>query len=256
MAGRASLAAGFTLVEIMLALAIFMGVVAAIYASWMAILRSSKIGLQAAADAQRNRIAIQAIEDALNSLQFFTANARAYAFVADTEEESASISFVARLPKSFPRSGRYGDYQMRRVNLSVESTPTGTRRLVLRQYPFLSEPDVDEEENPLILAEDVRVFHLEFWGPRSTEWESEWLATNQLPRIVRFAIGLGIPGERGVKPQDLISHVVVLPTAGTPPTIGSAGLRSLPGSRPPSRPQPGADTPRGADTRPRSGSRR
>jgi len=43
----------FTIVEILLAIAIFSMVLAAIYASWSSILRGSRIGLTAAAEVQR-----------------------------------------------------------------------------------------------------------------------------------------------------------------------------------------------------------
>ena len=42
---RWSLAQAFTLVEIMIAMAIFSGVLVAIYASWTAVLRASKTGI-------------------------------------------------------------------------------------------------------------------------------------------------------------------------------------------------------------------
>ena len=48
----------FTLVEILLSIGILGMIMVAIYASWNAILRGSKAGLEAAADAQRGRIAI------------------------------------------------------------------------------------------------------------------------------------------------------------------------------------------------------
>jgi prepilin-type N-terminal cleavage/methylation domain-containing protein len=49
--------AAFTLVEILIALGILSMVLAAIYSSWTAILRASKVGLEAAAAVQRARIA-------------------------------------------------------------------------------------------------------------------------------------------------------------------------------------------------------
>ena len=45
----------FTLVEIMIAIAIFAAVMIAIYSSWSAILRGKRIGQDSAAEAHRNR---------------------------------------------------------------------------------------------------------------------------------------------------------------------------------------------------------
>ena len=55
----------FTLMEIMVALAIFGMVVATIYSTWVLIVRSSVIGQAAAAQAQRERIAIRTVESSL-----------------------------------------------------------------------------------------------------------------------------------------------------------------------------------------------
>jgi len=57
--------AGFTLVEILVALGIFSLVLAAIYSSWTAILRASKVGTEAAAAVQRARMTGRTIEEFL-----------------------------------------------------------------------------------------------------------------------------------------------------------------------------------------------
>jgi len=61
----------FTLVEILVAIGIFSMVLAAIYSTWTAILRASKVGLEAAAAVQRARIAGRTIEETLGSVQCF-----------------------------------------------------------------------------------------------------------------------------------------------------------------------------------------
>ena len=46
----------------------------AIYSTWILILRSSKVGLEAAAQVQRERIAVRTIEDSLTCIQSFQAS--------------------------------------------------------------------------------------------------------------------------------------------------------------------------------------
>ena len=55
--------------EIMIAMSIFTVIIVAVYSSWAAIVRGAKSGLDAAAAAQRSRIAIRTIEDALLTTQ-------------------------------------------------------------------------------------------------------------------------------------------------------------------------------------------
>jgi hypothetical protein len=224
------------LVEVLLAMIIFAGVLAAIYASWTAILRATDAVRNAAAETQRSRIGIRALEEGLASAQFFVPNAGHYAFLADTTSEHASLSFVAHLPASFPRSGRFGDQRVRRLTFTVEPDESGQSSLMLRQTPVLFESDVDEVENPLVLARNVVLFHLEFWGLNSREWEPEWPLTNQLPRLIRFSMASAPPGASRVDIEDVMSRVVVVP-AGTPgagagfaPPLqpGGPGLTNLP----------------------------
>jgi prepilin-type N-terminal cleavage/methylation domain-containing protein len=226
---------GFTLVEIMVAISIFAAVMIAIYSSWSAILRGSQIGRSAAAEAQRSRVAVRALENSLVSLQMFQANIRYYYFLADTSGDFASLSFVAWLPKSFPRSGDFGDQVIRRLTFTVEPGTNAENVLVLRQNPILFDPGVDEEENPLVLAGNVKVFTLEFWGPRSKDWEPEWIYTNQLPRLVRFTLGFGRPNQKVLNPEEVSTRVVTLSAVPIPPGAPLAGV-PLPGRPIPDRP--------------------
>jgi len=221
---------GLTLLEIMVALAIFAGVLAAIYASWTSILRATQATQQAAARVQRERLAVRTLEEALAAVQMPRHNPAPYGFVADTSEEFGFLSFVSRLPESFPRNGRFHGLPVRRVEFRVEEDETGLPTLVLRQAPYLSELDAGETSHPLQLARNVAMFHLEFWGPSSKEWEDEWPATNQLPQLVRFTLAAAPEGSRTVNREDVVTRVVVIPGADTP----GAG----PGGNAPLRPSP------------------
>ncbi len=202
----------FTLVEILIAVVIFSTVIVAIYSCWSAILRSTKVGQDAAARVQRERIAVKALEDALFSVQYFQGNARYYSFEADTSGDFATLSFVSRLPKSFPRSGNFDDQVVRRVTFAVEPGTNSENLLVF-------EANVDEEENPLVLARDVREFTVEFWAQNSRDWEPEWLYTNQLPKLIRFSLAFG-GGDKSVKqPSDVIASVLELTAVPIPSSM-------------------------------------
>jgi general secretion pathway protein J len=180
---------GFTLLELMVALALLGMVVAAVYSSWSAIVRGSRVGLTAAAAAQRSRIAVQTLEEALTSARCFAADVQYYAFIGENGND-ASLSFVSRLAKSFPRGGRFGDFDVRRVTFSLEPGPESGRQLVMRQNPILMNPDIDEEEHPVVLAKNVKEFQLEFWDGHSRDWLDEWTQSNKLPLMVRITLRL------------------------------------------------------------------
>ena len=94
----------FTLLEVLIALSIFLLLIVGIYASWSQIHRATRVGLEAAADNQRKRVAMRALEQSLGSVKYFLANETNYTFIADLEGESSFLSFVSHLPDTFPRS--------------------------------------------------------------------------------------------------------------------------------------------------------
>jgi prepilin-type N-terminal cleavage/methylation domain-containing protein len=201
----------FTLIEVMVALALLGMVVVAIYSSWTAILKGSKVALTSAASAQRARITERTLHDSLLCTCVFNENIRYYSFLADTEGKFSSLSFVARLPRSFPRSGKFGDLSVRRLTFNVESGADSKSALVLRQNPLLTEMDKDEEENPLVLAKNVTEFDLEFWDLQKGDWVTEWANTNQLPRMVRITLKMGNGDQYAPQAQDVMVSTVALP---------------------------------------------
>jgi len=234
---------GFTLVEILVALAIFGLVLTAIYASWTAILKASRVGLEAAAQAQRERIAIQTIEEALTAARSFAADLQHYGFVAENGSD-AMLSFVARLPSSFPRGGRFGDFDVRRVAFSLESGQDSQRQLVMRQSPILMEFDEDENLHPLVLAKNVKELLFEFWDVRTGDWVEEWKQTNSLPKLVKVTLRLEDPNRRYSysAQQEEIARIISIPSTMVPTALQVPNLPPV-GAQPPGN-APGIVQPR------------
>ena len=186
---------GFTLLEILVSIAILGMILLTIYSTWMMILRADRAGKYAAAEAQRERMASRTIEEALSCVQSFNESLQDYGFVADNDDET--LSFVARLPSSFPRSGRFGDLTTRRVEFRVEPDPESGKRLVLRQSPIVMDFERSEIDHPLLLARDVEEMSFEFWEPRRNDWVDEWKQTNQLPKMLKLNIRFSSGGMSG-----------------------------------------------------------
>lgn len=207
----------FTLVEIMIAIGIFAMIMVAIYASWSAILRGTKIGQDAAIEAQRGRMAMRCLEDALVSAQLYVDNARHYSFIADTSTDFAFLSLAARLPKSFPGGGYFGEQNVRRVEFSVEASPQGGNQLMLRQRPLLSATNAAEDMSyTLALSPDVSLFTLEFWEPGRGEWVSDWFFTNQLPKMVRVTLGFGRASQYFSRPREIFTRDIAMAAMAIP----------------------------------------
>jgi len=223
----------FTLIEVMLAIAIFSVVIAAIYSTWTLILRSSRVGQEAAAQAQRQRIAIRTIEDALTCIQSFQASMQYYSFCV-TNGEQPSLCFTARLPDTYPRNGKFGDFNSRRLAFTVEPAPgsannfSGQRQeqdLVLRQNPILMDVDIDEQQNPLVLARNVQAFTIECWDTNALTWDTEWDDTNSIPPMIRISLVLGGNNNSfgGTVPTLSVTRVISVPSETLPAIVQSPG---------------------------------
>lgn len=211
----------FTLIEIMIAIAIFSLVLSAIYSVWGAIMRSTQVAQDVAAQAQRQRITLRTIEDSLMAIQSFQASPQYYSFVAEGGDKP-QLSFTARVPDIFPRNGRFGDFNLRRLTFTVEPGPDATgseKDLVLRQNPILMNVDGDEQHFPLVLARNVKDFAVECWDTNTMQWDTEWIDTNSIPPMVRVSLLLGSSADSGSAATLAITRLIALPSITMPAVV-------------------------------------
>jgi prepilin-type N-terminal cleavage/methylation domain-containing protein len=220
-----SLVFAFTLIEIMVAIAIFTMVIGAIYATWAVIMKSSTVAQDVAAQAQRQRITLRTIEDSLMAVQSFQASPQYYSFVVAGDENASVLSFTARVPEVFPRNGKFANpntglnFNLRRLTYSLEAGAGNEKNLVLRQNPVLMDLDADEQQFPLVLARNVRKFDVECWDPVKKDWVKEWTDTNtnSIPTLLRVNLVLGGNTAAGpAAPDFAVARLYSLPSLPLP----------------------------------------
>jgi len=220
----------FTLIEVMIAITIFSLVIAAIYSTWTLILRATRVSQEAAAQAQRQRIAIRTIEDALTGIESFQADQQYYSFIVQNGQQPM-LCFTARLPDDFPRNGKFGDFDVRRVLFDVEpvSSPgdgSAENDLVLRQYPILTGMDQDEQQTPFVLARDVKTFTVECWNTNTMDWSDEWDNTNSIPQLIRVTLAFGgssLDNLGSTAPTWSVTRVIAVPSQMMPAVVQTGG---------------------------------
>ena len=201
----------FTLIEILIAMAIFSAVLIAIYSTWMSIVRGTKIGMEAAGDAQRARIAMHTVEHALLTAQLYAENSRYYNFITDKKGDFSSVQFTSRLPGTFLGGGYFGDQTVRQIAFYVERGDGDQNNLVMTQVPLL---DANEQEDPykIVLVRDVTHFELEYWTPNDKDFTSDFSYTNQLPKLVRITLGIGHMRNNPSLPNEVDMRLINIPS--------------------------------------------
>ena len=158
----------FTLVEAIVAMGILSMVLVMIYQTFYSVLRVTEVGADAVEQAQRERIVLKTIEDALSGIVYYEQNQEHYAFVAETLDFAhPAISFVSRVPPDFLGSKEFGAQSLRRIDFVVEDDETlDGRSLVMYQTPILQPADVSELEEPRrwVLGPDLDTFMVMFYS--------------------------------------------------------------------------------------------
>ena len=223
----------------MVALMVFSMVIAAIYSTWALIMRATQVGQDAAAQAQRQRVVLRAIGDALMGVESFQASQKYYWFKL-ANGSAPFLSFVARLPDTYARNGKFvgaaggRDASSRRVTFSLAAGENGETDLVLRQNPILMDMDQDEEKFPLVLARNVKEFTVEWWGTNRLnreEWSTEWddSQTNTIPKMLRVHLVLGANVAAGSSaPAFAATRIYTVPSAMMPVQV-QRGMGRIPG---------------------------
>jgi prepilin-type N-terminal cleavage/methylation domain-containing protein len=230
----ASLISAFTLVEIMVAIMVFSMVIAAIYATWALVMRASQVGQDAAAQAQRQRVVLRAIGDALMGVESFQASQQYYWFKL-ANGGAPFLSFVARLPDTYARNGKFvgaaggRDASSRRVTFLLAAGENGEKDLVLWQKRILIDMDStevrDEQKYPLVLARNVKEFTIEWWGTNRldhAEWNDEWddSQTNTIPQMLRVHLVLGANVAKGGRaPEFAATRIYAVPSQMMPAIV-------------------------------------
>jgi type II secretory pathway pseudopilin PulG len=204
--------AAFTLLEITVAIAVFGFIMVSVLGCWRSIVTGTRIAQEAAAAAQRSRVGMKTVVEALTCGELSALNPQYYGFLNDTSSKFAALSLAARLPGDFPGSGLFGDDVMRRVTFQIKKDAEGKMNLVMDQMPLLEVPNDQNEPYTITLARDVNVFMLEFWSIQDGQWEVEWDPTNAFPPMVRVTLGCGHSAQNPDVPYNLICRTVAMPS--------------------------------------------
>jgi prepilin-type N-terminal cleavage/methylation domain-containing protein len=204
--------AGFTLMEILLAVAILSIVITAVYNTWNAALTAWRRGTDASEVFQRQRVVMDVLAELTQSAVFFTASAPLYTVVGTKNPGLGdSVSFVTASESYLPPS-ELSDAGMRRVTISVEEDQYRRTYLAIVNQPALRPDDLSAE--PLqahVVSMDVSGFFVRYLDPRDGSWSDKWDDPSVPPLAMEYTVVFGHQGDR--LPPVVVTRAVDIPVA-------------------------------------------
>jgi prepilin-type N-terminal cleavage/methylation domain-containing protein len=186
---------GFTLMEIMIAIALMLIAITMVWMSFSQIIFATR-----KAEAMMDRLhhgdfVMEQLISAFRSASFF--NNTPAKFEMWLEDESAGgvdadiVSIVTSSPAFIPPSNKLA-HQLHRIFISIEDNDKGEPALAVSAYPYivdLEDPEVDEVE-PWIVTSKVIGLNCRVYNPSDQDWDDEWEFKNSIPQWVELTIYL------------------------------------------------------------------
>lgn len=218
---------GFTLLELILAMAMVSMLALSLYTSLQIGLKTRERAIDRAAPVRAGEEAMEMIrkdlEAALPPTGLMAVNSGG--FYGESNQTSGSmfsrLGFVS-VGDGPMHSNPTGQGGMRRVVFEVLPGQDGKAVLVRHIYSnLLTQIDIPPDDE--VICRGVKVFDIQYYDASSMTWMTDWDSTqisNTLPMAVQVNLELEYPGKRGDGPTDyLASRTYMLPCYQDPTTV-------------------------------------
>lgn len=204
---------GFTLLEVILAVALLSAAVLVLYFTWSTGLQGWKYGAEAAEDIQRTRAILDGMGELLRSTVFYDQseedeeNEYLYEFrgIEGTYGENAadSISFVTYSSR-FLRPYEADRIPLRRVEIALEQDEDRQPYLAMYNLDALS---IEEKKpSPHRLSDEIVGFNVRYYDDDLEDWYDEWVDEVGLPGQVEITMTYR---EREGEEMPLVQQLVI-----------------------------------------------
>ena len=191
-AEKPSRKAGFTLLELLLALSIFTLVAGMAAGSFWSITRTWNRANDLLENLHYGEFAMDQLVAALRGAAWFSSKPEAFGFWLDdnggnSDRAANEISWVTSGTAFLPPDSPLKD-GLHRLSVTVEHARGGGQGLAVRAWPHLSEETDGKDVEPWIVVPDVRGFSCEWYDFEEDGWSQEWEETNSLPKVLKVSL--------------------------------------------------------------------
>ena len=192
-------AAAFTLIELLLALAIFAIVMTMAGASFWSIMKAWNRGNALLDQLHYGEFAMDQLVSALRSAAWFPSKPESYGFWLDDSGGTGPhaenvLSWVTGGSAFLPPESEYRD-GLHRLSVTVEGTGR-KRALRVSAWPHIVEDPKDAAPEEYAVAAGVSGLACEWYDFEDESWSQDWEETNSLPKLVRLTLTMQPQGEQ------------------------------------------------------------
>lgn len=181
---------GFTLVELLVALAILAAAMAIAWGALSVSLTAWRRGDDLLGGLRRGETAADELAMALRSAFFRPATDGVYGFELETkagDPPGDAIRWTSLGGAGATTEGGEAGVP-RRLTFTIERDDNDRPRAVLRGAPIFSRRENDDPPPILRAWPDIVGFACRVWNPTNETWEAEWAHTNAIPASVEIAL--------------------------------------------------------------------
>lgn len=192
--GLARVRAGFTLLEVMVAIVILVIAMSIAFEAFSGTVRGWKRGIQVADSIKHGDFAINGLTAILDSTIYFYNPQKTYAFTVEKDNQGGypadTISFVTANGAFMPPSSPFfkGPH---RIKLYIDTDDDGNPALFAIAMPAIANPD-DFEDNydaePMLVSRRVVGLGIQFWDADNEEWTDKWEKDNSIPERIQITV--------------------------------------------------------------------
>jgi len=210
---------GFTLLEVLVSLGVFIAVMGIVGTSLVATVNGWDRGQRALDGLRRGEHVMDQLASAIRSTCGGGASTKRgiYAFQlanSDTEPPAAQLSWVTASPAFLPPGSPLA-YGIHRIGLSIETLTDGRPALAVRAWPYLmTDQDEIAAVEPGFLAPNISGFMCRCYDFDAQDWTLDWTSSNALPATVELTIYVSSETNSAAEPL-ILQRLIELPLGST-----------------------------------------
>lgn len=206
---------GFTLLELLVAMALLVTAMSIIVGTFVTVLKSWQRGTALLDDLHHGDFVMNQLVSGLRSAAYFPSAGGTYGFRLEDHGGRGyaedSISWVTSSSAFLPRDSVL-NRGLHRISITIEENDDGDTAVAVRAYPHMATDMEDDDVDPWYVSTEVKGLDCQWYDQESDTWEDDWEKTNEIPAVVSIVLTME-PLEEYGDPVEL-KRVIPIPLGG------------------------------------------